>query len=37
MIELNAEYAAQQLLDAGHDEIRQTECYDNYGLPSYVR
>lgn len=29
--------AAQQLLDAGHDEIRQTECYDNYGLPSYVR
>ena len=28
---------AEALLLAGHEEIRQTECYDNYGCPSYIR
>ena len=27
---------AQALLDAGHAEIRQTECYTDYGVPSFV-
>ena len=25
------------LLKAGHDEIQKTECYDNYGCPSFIR
>ena len=25
------------LLKAGHEEIQKTECYDNYGVPSYIR
>jgi hypothetical protein len=28
---------AAALLKAGHDEIQKTECYDNYGCPSYIR
>lgn len=28
---------AASLLKAGHDEIQKTECYDNYGCPSYIR
>ncbi len=28
---------AADLLKAGHDEIKKTECYDNYGCPSYIR
>ena len=27
---------SQALLKAGHDEIKKTECYDNYGCPSYI-
>ena len=28
---------ATELLKAGHEEIQKTECYDNYGCPSYIR
>ena len=28
---------AAELLKAGHEEIQNTECYDNYGCPSYIR
>lgn len=28
---------AADLLKVGHDEIKKTECYDNYGCPSYIR
>ena len=31
---LDAESAA--LLQAGHDEIRQTEAYNEYGIPLYI-
>lgn len=27
----------EQWQDAGHEVIQKTECYDNYGCPSYVR
>ena len=27
---------AHSLLDAGHAEIRQTECYTDYGMPSFI-
>ncbi len=33
--DIDAESAA--LLKAGHDEVKKTECYDNYGCPSYIR
>lgn len=33
--DIDAEAAA--LLKAGHEEIQKTECYDNYGCPSYIR
>ena len=26
-----------EMLKAGHKEILKTECYDNYGCPSYIR
>lgn len=25
------------LLKKGHEEIQNSECYDNYGCPSYIR
>ena len=28
---------ATKLLKAGHEEIQKTECYDNYGCPSFIR
>lgn len=28
---------AAELLKAGHEKIQKTECYDNYGCPSYIR
>lgn len=28
---------ATTLLKAGHEEIQKTECYDKYGVPSYIR
>lgn len=28
---------AATLLKAGHEEIKKTECYDNYGYLSYIR
>ena len=28
---------AAKLLKSGHEEIKKTECYDNYGCPSYIR
>ena len=33
--DIDAEAVA--LLKAGHEEIQKTECYDNYGCPSYIR
>lgn len=27
---------SQALLDEGHKEILQSECYENYGVPSYI-
>ena len=33
--DIDAEAAA--LLKSGHDEIQNTECYNNYGCPSYIR
>jgi len=33
--ELDAE--VQSLLDKGHDEILHSECYEDYGCPSYFR
>ena len=32
--DIDADAAA--LLKAGHEEIQKTECYDNYGCPSYI-
>ena len=26
----------EQWQDAGHEVIQKTECYDNYGCPSYI-
>lgn len=28
---------SQAMLESGHDEIRQTECYDNYCVPTFIR
>ena len=27
---------SQALLDEGHKEILQSECYEDYGVPSYI-
>ena len=27
---------SQALLDEGHKEIFQSECYEGYGVPSYI-
>lgn len=27
---------SQALLDEGHKEILQSECYEDYGYPSYI-
>ena len=33
--DIDAEAVA--LLKAGHDEIQNTKCYENYGCPSYIK
>ena len=32
----NMDFDAAMLLKVGHDEIMQTECYQEYGYPSYL-
>ena len=27
---------SQALMDEGHKEILQSECYEDYGVPSYI-
>lgn len=34
-LEINAD--SEALLQAGHDEISHTNCYGDYGLPSFIR
>ena len=29
-------FEASTLLKEGHDEILQSECYEDYGMPSYI-
>lgn len=37
IIKYDIDAEAAELLKAGHEEIQKTECYDNYGCPSYYR
>ena len=32
----NLDFDSAMLLKEGHDEIMQTECYKEYGYPSYI-
>ena len=32
----NLDFETAMLLKEGHDEIMQTECYQEYGYPSYI-
>jgi len=32
----NLDFDSAMLLKEGHDEIMQTECYQEYGYPSYI-
>ncbi len=32
----NLDFETAMLLKEGHDEIMQTECYKDYGYPSYI-
>jgi hypothetical protein len=32
----NIDAESQALLDGGHKEILQSECYEDYGYPSYI-
>ena len=27
---------SRKLLEGGHEEIQQSECYEEYGYPSYI-
>ena len=32
----NLDFETAMILKEGHDEIMQTECYQEYGYPSYI-
>ena len=34
--EHNIDSESQRLLEEGHKEILQSECYEDYGMPSYI-
>ena len=34
--EHNIDSESQRLLEEGHKEILQSECYEDYGVPSYI-
>lgn len=35
-IEHDLDAESQALLEEGHKEILQSECYEDYGCPSYI-
>lgn len=37
IIKYDIDVETAEMLKAGHKEILKTECYDNYGCPSYIR
>ena len=37
IMKYNIDQESRKLLEEGHEEILQSECYEEYGYPSYIR